>query len=178
MAGGVVSEPYYATLSDAGLKAEANRLVVALEQASQGHEAAVLCEIAVVREEMIDRLRRRGDEGDDHGGVREPRVPRPGSGGARATAFPERPSQLCCSARSVNVQRPGLAAPRTASPKEAVRGRRAITARPVLALATSGDCLPQRRTSVLPPPEGGKPTFAAHHQRPGRRTSVLPPAEG
>ena len=36
----------------------------------------------------------------------------------------------------------------------------------------------RRRTSVLPPPEGGKPTFGARHPRPGRRTSVLPPPEG
>lgn len=89
MAGAVISEPYYATLSDAELKGEARRLVDELEHASPGHEPAVLCEIAVVREEMIDRLRRRGDDGDDHGGVREPRVPRPSSGGAQATVFPE-----------------------------------------------------------------------------------------
>ncbi len=88
MTGGVVSEPYYATLSDAELKGVASRLVAELEQSSPGHEPAVLCEIAIVREEMIDRLRRRGDDGDGQGSVREPRRPRPGSGGAQATVVP------------------------------------------------------------------------------------------
>jgi hypothetical protein len=92
MLGGVVFESFYATLSDADLKREASRLIDELEQSSPGHEPAVLCEIEVVREEMIDRLRRRGDDDDGQGGVREPRVPRPGSGGAQATAFPERSS--------------------------------------------------------------------------------------
>jgi hypothetical protein len=85
----MVFESFYATLSDADLKHEANRLVDELEGASPGHQTAVLTEIAVVREEMIDRLRSRGDDDDESGGVREPRVPDPGSGGAQATVLPE-----------------------------------------------------------------------------------------
>jgi hypothetical protein len=89
MTAGVVFDSFFATLSDAELKGEANRLVDELEQASPGDEPAVLSEIAVVRDEMIDRLRRRGDDDDESGGVREPRLPTPGSGGAQATVLPE-----------------------------------------------------------------------------------------
>jgi hypothetical protein len=90
MAGGVAFAPYYTSLSDADLKLEAGRLVDELERAFPEHREAILGEIVVVRQEMIDRLQRRGEGGDDgQGGVREPRRPRPSAGGAQAMVFPD-----------------------------------------------------------------------------------------
>jgi len=59
-----------------------------LQDVTGDAEAALLREIARLRDEMIER-RRGPTGGDEPGGVREPRRPFPGGGAAAAAVDPE-----------------------------------------------------------------------------------------
>jgi hypothetical protein len=72
----------FADLTDAALKVLAARAVRELEFSRDQQERA-LRDIVALRDEMIDRLRRRGDD-EGGAGVREPRKPSPSGGTAAA----------------------------------------------------------------------------------------------
>ena len=84
---GAVGDGRFAGWTNRALKAHAAHLVAAIEYASSEVETELLVEIALLRDEMIDRLEEGGSEG---GGVREPRRPC-SSGGASGAAFESDP---------------------------------------------------------------------------------------
>jgi hypothetical protein len=83
LASGALSGRPFAHLTDADLKDRAERAVQELEDAPRERQERVLQDIAALRDEMVERLRRRGDD-DGTTGVREPRKPRPGGSAAAA----------------------------------------------------------------------------------------------
>jgi len=83
----VGSDPRFAPLSDAELKARVDALVRAAARCAPEERWTLFEEAAALREEVIDRLYGRG--GDEGAGTREPRRPRPPGGAAAASVTPE-----------------------------------------------------------------------------------------
>jgi len=87
---GVGSDPRFAPLTDAELKARVDALVRAAARCTPAERWTLFEEAAALREELIDRLH--GGGGEEGAGAREPRRPRP-SGGAAAVAPEDEPGR-------------------------------------------------------------------------------------
>jgi hypothetical protein len=80
----LLSSRPFTDLTDAALKARADRAAQEMDLVPADQQERVLRDIAALRDEMIERLLRRGDD-DGTTGVREPREPGPiDSAGAAA----------------------------------------------------------------------------------------------